>query len=497
MIQGRFVSIKLKFMMIAMLLVTISSAMWGWWAWQDERDLLYHNLKSEGEQLVTSLASPIINALLYEEMGVIEEGGLLDNFIEEIINNPSLSITSAFVTDHNGKVLAHNRYGEYGKVYTGPLITAALNRSECISQLEESEGLSSQVLEIAMPLRIHGKRWGVLQVVISTVKLHKDLHSLALRIILTSLSFFVLGTFASYLIGRSMALPLQKLSALMSSVTNENLVAELPPDRSDEIGQLQNNFSQMLERLRSSEEERQRMVAQLIQSEKMASIGKIVAGVAHEVNNPLATIGTCIYNLEQENISPNRNLEIIKQGAERIRRIVSQLNDFSRAGSIDLQPIASNRFFSESAEFAKIALSKYAVRLVAQDECNTPCPLCLDKGKMQQVILNLLINASDASQPGAVVGFKAYCKDFFYHIEVTDNGCGINEEDLNRIFDIFYTTKKAGKGTGIGLAICKSIVEMHGGDIRVVSHSGETVFSVVIPQNNPEVCSAGIQASTG
>jgi signal transduction histidine kinase len=229
----------------------------------------------------------------------------------------------------------------------------------------------------------------------------------------------------------------------------------------------------------------------------MASIGKIVAGVAHEVNNPLATIGTCIYNLEQENATPNRNLDIIKQGSERIRRIVSQLNDFSRAGSLELQPIDSNRFFTESAEFAKIALSKHSVRLVTQDACHLPCPLSLDKGKMQQVILNLLINASDASQPGDIVLFSAYCEGSFYHLEVKDTGCGIQPTDLDRIFDIFYTTKQAGKGTGIGLAICKSIVEMHGGSIRVASRSGETVFTVVIPQNIPEVCGAEIQTPAG
>lgn len=496
MIKVRFISIKTQFVVIAMLLVGVFSTMWGWWAWQTEQRLLYESLEGKGEQMVTSLSSPIINALLYEEMGVIEEGGLLDNFIEEIMNNKGFPVVHAFVTDNSGKVLAHNRYSEYGKIYDDPLTRSALSEGKFVNKLLPAKQGTPKILDMAMPLRIHGKSWGTLRVGISIAPLDLELAALAKRIISVSLAFFMFGALLSWLIGRGMALPLQRLSALMSSVSTDNLAVELPSRRPDEIGRLQDSFSGMLERLRQSEGERERVVAQLIQSEKLASIGKIVAGVAHEINNPLGAINTCIYNMEQQG-SGGRNLEIIKQGTERIRRIVSQLNDFSRAGSLDLQAIDSNRFFSESAEFARIAIGRYNVRLAAQDNCCTPCRLSLDKGKMQQVILNLLINAADASQAGDTIQFSAHCEGTFYHIQVTDNGCGIPETDIHRIFDIFYTTKQAGTGTGIGLAICKSIVEMHGGSIQVTSRPGETAFTVVIPINGSEVCCADAQTAAG
>jgi sensor histidine kinase YesM len=219
MIRPRFISIKMQFVMIAMLLVAISSTLWGWWAWQNERDLLYNSLEREAEQIVTSLSSPIINALLYEEMGVIEEGGLLDNFIEEIMNNPGLKMTYAFVTDQSGKVLAHNHYDEYGKIYTSPLTTAALSGVSHLSRLNRTDTPVAPVFEIAMPLRIHGKRWGLLQVGISTAAMQEELRILTRRIILTSSTFFMLGMLASYLIGRSMAKPLQRLSGIMSSIS--------------------------------------------------------------------------------------------------------------------------------------------------------------------------------------------------------------------------------------------------------------------------------------
>jgi len=476
-----FVSIKTQFVLLAMLLVAVSSAMWGWWSWKTERHLLYQSLEGEGKQLVTSLASPIINALLYEEMGVIEEGGLLDNFIEEIMNNSGFPVVHAFVTDQTGKVLTHNNYSEYGKTYTDPLTHVATSEKRYSSHLIAATKTQPAILDMAMPLHIYGKNWGTLRVGVSTAPLEEELQALTRRIWGVSLVFFLFGSLLSYLIGMNMARPLQRLTALMSAVSTNNLAVELPPRRPDEIGALQESFREMIERLRKSEAEREQAIARLVQSEKLASIGKIVAGVAHEVNNPLATIATCIHNLQAETTAPNRNLEIISQGAERIERIVRQLTDFSRAGSLELQQLSSDSFFAESAEFGRMALRKHAVRLVAVDTCQPAIMLSLDKGKMQQVLLNLLINAADASPSGASVTISASKAAGTYTLSVHDQGAGIPAQMQERIFDIFYTTKLAGQGTGIGLAICKSIVEMHGGTLRFESKPGDTTFTVSVP----------------
>lgn len=476
------ISIKTQFVLLTLLLVAASSALWGWWAWKNERHLLYESLEGEGKQMVTSLSTPIINALLYEEMGVIEEGGLLDNFIEEIMNNTGFPVVHAFVTDQNGKILAHNRYSEYGKVYDDPLTRTALTEGKFVNILHPGKQGSSQILDMAMPLRIHGKSWGALRVGISTAPLEQELAALARRIISVSLAFFLFGALLSWLIGRGMARPLQRLTALMAAVSTDNLAVELPPRRPDEIGALQESFSEMLERLRRSEAERERAVAHLIQSEKLASIGKIVAGVAHEVNNPLATIGACIYNLERDNTGPNRNLEILKQGAERIERIVRQLTDFSRAGALDIQPVGSSYLFEEIREFGRMTLKNRQVQLIAQDLCTPPIALNLDKGKIHQVILNLLINAADASPEQGTVRLTAASESNSYLLSIQDQGCGIPDELREQIFDIFYTTKPAGDGTGIGLAICKSIVEMHGGELSFESRPGDTTFTVRIPR---------------
>ena len=218
-----FVSIKTQFVLLAVLLVAVSSALWGWWSWKNERHLLYESLEGEGKQMVTSLASPIINALLYEEMGVIEEGGLLDNFIEEMMNNTGFPVVHAFVTDQDGKVLAHNNYSEYGKTYADSLTRAAISEKRFISIMIPGNGSQPSILDMAMPLHIYGKTWGTLRVGVSTGPLEKELRALAGRIVGASSFFFLFGTLLSYLIGQNMARPLQRLTALMSTISTDNM----------------------------------------------------------------------------------------------------------------------------------------------------------------------------------------------------------------------------------------------------------------------------------
>lgn len=150
MIIPRFISIKTQFVLITLVLVAMLSALWGWGAWVTKRDLLYSSLEREGQQMLNSLSTPIINALLYEEMGVIEEGGLLDNFIEEIMQNGTLKVVHAFVTNQNDKVLAHNLYTEYGRIYDDQLINTAKATGRYQAVLRPNPASSGQVLDMAI-----------------------------------------------------------------------------------------------------------------------------------------------------------------------------------------------------------------------------------------------------------------------------------------------------------------------------------------------------------
>ena len=470
-------SIKTKFVLIAALIVALFSLTWGGHVIREEKAHLLHNLEDNGRFLLTSLKAPIINTMILAEMGVVPS--LLDNFVEEIIKNPNVPAVYAFIVDENGKVLAHNHPGYYGMLYNDPITRAALAENGYRHGVVD-DGLGD-ILDMALPLRIAGKSWGALRVGFSMSPMEDKYHAFRMRILMFSALLFLAGTGIFFLVGHSMSRPLARLSQAMSHVDLGAFEAHPPAPRRDEIGMLQNSFHDMLVRLQKSEQERQRALNQLIQQEKMATIGKIVAGVAHEINNPLAAISACGYKLKGIMPGGMENcVEILNEGTLRIQGIVQQLSDFSRTCSLELQHVASDTFFKEITNFARMALKRADVRFTATDNCQ-PTVLSIDKGKLHQVVLNLLVNAADASPPHGSIELTADIRGDDYCLTVKDQGAGIPPEHIERIFDIFYTTKPAGEGTGIGLAICKSIVELHQGTIKVDSGPAGTSFTFTIP----------------
>ena len=481
--NGRFfIGIKGKFVLAAALIVAITSTIWGTWAWRNEKRLLHDRLLSNARSMATSLKTPIINALVYEEMGVIAEGGLLDNFVEEIVANKDFPTLYAFVTDDKGKVLAHNRYMEYGITYTDDFTREALQGDSFISRIVLEADSHERILDIAMPLRIYGKSWGALRIGISMRPLEQELYLMGFKVVSFSLLFFLIGTILFYFVGQTISRPIQSLAIAMSGINPQTLTVDLPEARNDEIGLLQESISAMLVRLRESESERQQFFSTLVQSEKLATIGKLVAGVAHEVNNPLNAISSSIYYLEKESSeSVGIQTDLLKQGLARIQRIVQQLSDFSRTSNLTIEPVQCCSFFQEAATFGSMALKKRPVIFKTHDDCMPRVTVLMDKAKMHQVVLNMIMNAADACGTKGEVRLLATADAADYVITVSDNGEGIPEEIQGHIFEIFFTTKQAGKGTGMGLAICKNIIDMHNGSIGLTSQSGETLFTIRIP----------------
>ena len=224
--------------------------------------------------------------------------------------------------------------------------------------------------------------------------------------------------------------------------------------------------------------------SQLRQSDRLASIGLLAAGVAHEVNTPLAGISSYVQMMQRKTpeSDPRRPiLEKIEKQTFRASSIVNNLLNFSRQQASDMHAVDLNGVVGETLTLAELPLSKRKVQVETELSESLP-PVWGDSGKLQQVLMNLVLNARDSMPNGGDLSIRTARQNGEVVLEVADTGKGIPKEQINKIYDPFFTTKATGKGTGLGLSVTYGIVQEHRGTITVRSEAGNgTVFRVALP----------------
>jgi two-component system, NtrC family, sensor kinase len=223
---------------------------------------------------------------------------------------------------------------------------------------------------------------------------------------------------------------------------------------------------------------------QLLQAEKLSSIGLLAAGIAHEVNTPIAGISSYTQMLLKETPESDRRkpiLQKIEKQTFRAAEIVNGLLNFSRLNSSEFKDVDVNQLIEDSLALLNHQLELNNIKVELRYDPSLP-PVYGNLGKLQQVFVNLFLNARDAMPSGGEIAVQTGMKESMITVDISDTGVGIAQENIRRIFDPFFTTKSIGKGTGLGLAVTYGIIQEHGGGIFVDSSSGHgTRFTVKLP----------------
>jgi two-component system NtrC family sensor kinase len=354
---------------------------------------------------------------------------------------------------------------EQGKEYVGP---AFVVNEDYITRYDPLRNRAGQVI-------------GILYVGVRQAYFQRLVTSLNNRVILVSIATILLTILIATPVSRTITRPLNQLKDLVAAsrqVAAGDMSVRVPVRAGGEVGLLTSSFNTMLDNLQTAQD-------QLVQSEKLASLGQLAAGVAHELNNPLGTIllYSDILLKELGPDSPYRaDLEVIVNETKRCKGIVAALLEFARQNQVVAQPMDLNALIRNVVEMSRKQYESRSIQIQLDLDQELPI-IQADQNQLQQVIVNLIENARDALPSGGTVSIRTRNGPIgMVTLEVSDNGMGIAPENLSKLFTPFFTTKPIGIGTGLGLAIIYGIIKLHRGQINVRSELEKgTTFTINLP----------------
>lgn len=429
---------------------------------------------------------------------------------------------ACYVCHAKGKPLAHPDRPDRFRVYQGPngrvlaIITPIENQPECANAECHEHPANQQIL-------------GVLDTHLSLARTDTQLADLSWRIIVCDVMAMGAIALLSWLfILRVVDRPLKKLQAGTQKLSAGALGYQIEMNSKDEIGDLAESFNSMSMQLQSAnkqlvlwghnlEERVQEKTAELrrahdqvLHSETMASVGKMAAVVAHEINNPLSGILTYSKLLKkwvdngqinaEKKQEADQCLDLISSESRRCGELVKNLLSFSRQTPMNVQPTDVNRLIEQCLLLVHHNLENAGIEVHLSLASELPRLQC-DASQIEQVLLALIVNASDAMPKGGNLWLHSQLSEDGQQValSIRDDGCGIPADILPKVFEPFVTTKDLHHGTGLGLAVSRGIVERHGGKIFIQSEVGKgTMLTITLPVPShsgvtPELSLAGAE----
>lgn len=297
---------------------------------------------------------------------------------------------------------------------------------------------------------------------------------------LIMLASLVIAYYTSVHISRKFAQPVEELHKGIEEIGKNNFKYEVPELYGDELSALGKGINSMAKSLAEKEKAEKR----LVETERMAAVGKLAGDVSHEINNPLAIMKNYIYVMSKNKMAeedPNQKyLKIIDGEIDRVAKIIRDFNELYKGTMVaSLEEVDIVVPLGEVLAFCKEDL--ITKKITVEERVDESGKVVADKDKLKQVFLNLIKNAGEAMPDGGTIAVATRKEDGRIYISVTDTGTGIKPEHIKKVFDPFFTTKGV-KGLGLGLAVTYGIIKNFGGDIEVASELGKgTTFTVMLP----------------
>ncbi len=437
---------------------------------------LQEELQLRLKPLATSISNAAVPMLLRDER--VELHKLL---LHSRRKDPSLRYGA--MIDRSGAVVTHT-FGPDGVPQNlVPANSLTPDRQEHYVRVQDARRLHQTYLDVAYPLGEQGK-FGTLRLGIDESGIHNTLTRIILSILLMITLFVVLGFAGALILAWWVNRPIQEIQSAIRRFDLSSPVPTIDVQTGDELEDFGKSVESMMWRLKKNHEQMDILRTKMFRAERVAALGTLAAGISHEIRNPLAGLMNCVKRLSNNPSRENlqKYLPLMDTASQQIENTVSRYLRFSSTPPGEPEPFSVNKSAEIALALARPRLESRAISVQVELEEGIPM-VQGDPTLLQQVLLNLLINAIDAIDSEGTISLKTFRQNGNVVLVVGDTGSGIREEDFEKLFDPFFTTKEGG-GTGLGLTISREILQRFQGDIRVESELGKgTTFHIQLPAN--------------
>ena len=403
------------------------------------------------------------------------------------------NVAYAYIFDKDGRIV-----GDYHPDQRMLFATFTDELGEQIIKSNETTKVDldydKRILDISKPVRLGNDKLGGIRLGFDLDPILNDIRNVTFTAVAVASIIFLAGLAIIYLIAERMTKPIERLTLAAKRIEDGDLQHRVSINRDDEIGSLAKAFDQMADRLFRREQELKQSQVTLRRADRLSSLGLLTAGLAHEIRNPLVAIRTFTQLLpERYDDAEFRNgfQGLALKEVDRICGLINDLLSFARPSKPNVAPENISDVVDNIARILEAQAKDKNVEIKRDFDASLP-KVWIDKEQMKQVFMNLILNSIQAMKDGGTISIStrlaarnnADLVKEYVQVEVRDNGIGIPPENLEHIFDPFFTSKD--EGSGLGLAVSHQIVQEHGGYVTVESTVGQgTSFFVQVPIGAP------------
>ncbi len=428
-------------------------------------------LTRQGESIARNLSDRIADFVLlndlYQTQAAIDDVLKTEHDVEYI-----------FVTDKDGNLFAHTFKNGYPPdiLLWNPVLTRGLqptkNLLTSIQLLDTEKGFIRDI-----GIKIFGGMNPEVHIGIREDRIDQALKGIRNLIIMLTIAVTMVGSILSFSLSRLITKPLYTLMDFTHSLSRGEFGRKIDIRSKDEVGELSSTFNNLSCELDAYRKKMEESYKQMLRAEKLTALGRLSAGLAHEIRNPLTSIKVLFQAFKDNPALTKEDMKVVLSATEQMDDLLTRFLRFARSDEFNLSDVYINSVIKQVINLAQFQIKNQSINVVLN--LSKLPPIKADRAMIQQALLNLVLNAIEAMHDGGTLTISSKIENGSAVFSIGDTGNGIPEEIKDKIFDPFFTTK--GDGTGLGLSIVYNIVSLHNGEISFETDGEGTTFTLRIP----------------